>query len=132
MHKNTTKCNKTQSKWCINKPGASKIIDTFETYQVPLYRKVHIGLITKVFSDSKRRIDHTDHILWNGTDKPAEIFLIMYIFRRLGWAMFPRGTTIGMAYYSRLLASSVQRVDYGVKEASDWQVFNTAPQTMEV
>jgi hypothetical protein len=35
MHKNATKCNKTQSKWCINKPGASKIIDTFETYQGP-------------------------------------------------------------------------------------------------
>jgi hypothetical protein len=27
------KCNKTQNKWCINKHGASKIIDTFETYQ---------------------------------------------------------------------------------------------------
>jgi hypothetical protein len=26
------KCNKTQSKWCINKHGASKIIDAFETY----------------------------------------------------------------------------------------------------
>jgi hypothetical protein len=25
--------NKTQSKWCIKKYGASKIIDTFETYQ---------------------------------------------------------------------------------------------------
>jgi hypothetical protein len=33
MHKNATKCNKTQSKWCINKNGASKIIDTFDTYQ---------------------------------------------------------------------------------------------------
>jgi hypothetical protein len=33
MHKNATKCNKTQSKWCVNKHGASKIIDTFETYQ---------------------------------------------------------------------------------------------------
>jgi hypothetical protein len=33
MHKNATKYNKTQSKWCINKHGASKIIDTFETYQ---------------------------------------------------------------------------------------------------
>jgi hypothetical protein len=32
MHKNATKCNKTQSKWCINKHGTSKIIDTFETY----------------------------------------------------------------------------------------------------
>jgi hypothetical protein len=35
MHKNATKCNKTQSKWCINKHGSSKIIDTFEMYQVP-------------------------------------------------------------------------------------------------
>jgi hypothetical protein len=33
MHKNTTKCNKTLSKWCENKHGASKIIDTLETYQ---------------------------------------------------------------------------------------------------
>jgi hypothetical protein len=29
------KCNKTLSKWCKNKHGASKIIDTFETYQCP-------------------------------------------------------------------------------------------------
>jgi hypothetical protein len=34
MHKNATKCKKTQRKWCINKHGASKIIDTFETYQI--------------------------------------------------------------------------------------------------
>jgi hypothetical protein len=27
------KCNKTQDKWCKNKHGASKIIDTFEMYQ---------------------------------------------------------------------------------------------------
>jgi hypothetical protein len=27
--------NKTQSKWCINKHGSSKIIDMFETYQGP-------------------------------------------------------------------------------------------------
>jgi hypothetical protein len=33
MHKNATKCNKTLSKWCKNKHGASKIMDTFETYQ---------------------------------------------------------------------------------------------------
>jgi hypothetical protein len=32
MHKNATKCNETLSKWCKNKHGASKIIDTFETY----------------------------------------------------------------------------------------------------
>jgi hypothetical protein len=34
MHKNATKCNKTLSKWCENKHGASKIIDMFETYQL--------------------------------------------------------------------------------------------------
>jgi hypothetical protein len=28
MHKNATKCNETLSKWCKNKHGASKIIDT--------------------------------------------------------------------------------------------------------
>jgi hypothetical protein len=33
MCKNAMKCNKTQSKWYINKHGASKIIDMFETYQ---------------------------------------------------------------------------------------------------
>jgi hypothetical protein len=33
MHKSATTCNKTLSKWCKNKHGASKIIDTFETYQ---------------------------------------------------------------------------------------------------
>jgi hypothetical protein len=32
MHKNVTKCNKILSKWCKNKHGASKIIDTFDTY----------------------------------------------------------------------------------------------------
>jgi hypothetical protein len=32
MHKSATKCNETQGKWCKNKHGASKIIDTFETY----------------------------------------------------------------------------------------------------
>jgi hypothetical protein len=35
MHKNATKCNETLSKWCKNKHGASKIIDTFETYHSP-------------------------------------------------------------------------------------------------
>jgi hypothetical protein len=39
MHKNTMKCDKTLSKWCKNKHGASKIIDTFETYQVFMEEK---------------------------------------------------------------------------------------------
>jgi hypothetical protein len=33
MHKSATKCNKTLGKWCKNKHGASKIIDTLEAYQ---------------------------------------------------------------------------------------------------
>jgi hypothetical protein len=33
MHKNAMKCNETLSKWCKNKHGASKIMDTFEMYQ---------------------------------------------------------------------------------------------------
>jgi hypothetical protein len=35
MHKSATKCYETVGKWCKNKHGASKIIDTFETYQWP-------------------------------------------------------------------------------------------------
>jgi uncharacterized protein involved in cysteine biosynthesis len=38
MHKNAMKCKETLSKWCKNKHGTSKIMDTLETYQryVPL------------------------------------------------------------------------------------------------
>jgi hypothetical protein len=32
MHKSATKCNETVGKWGKNKHGASKIIDTLETY----------------------------------------------------------------------------------------------------
>jgi hypothetical protein len=38
MHKSATKCNETLSKWCKNKHGASKIIDTLETYHIPTRR----------------------------------------------------------------------------------------------
>jgi hypothetical protein len=44
MQKNAIKCNKTQSKWCVNKHEASKIIDTFETYpgpSSPMFSSVH-------------------------------------------------------------------------------------------
>jgi hypothetical protein len=37
MHKSATKCNETIGKWCKNKHGASKIIDTLETYQTVIY-----------------------------------------------------------------------------------------------
>jgi hypothetical protein len=36
MHKSATKCNETLSKWCKNKHGASKIMDTLETYHSPI------------------------------------------------------------------------------------------------
>jgi hypothetical protein len=39
MHKSATKCNETIGKWCKNKHGASKIIDTFETYQTPEHQR---------------------------------------------------------------------------------------------
>jgi hypothetical protein len=38
MHKNATKCNETLSKWCKNKHGASKFMDTLETYQAACTR----------------------------------------------------------------------------------------------
>jgi hypothetical protein len=41
MHKSATKCNETIGKWCKNKHGASKIIDTFETYH--LAKHLHIA-----------------------------------------------------------------------------------------
>jgi hypothetical protein len=43
MHKSATKCNETLSKWCKNKHGASKIMDTLEMYQggVPSFIKEH-------------------------------------------------------------------------------------------
>jgi hypothetical protein len=53
MYKNATKCNETIGKWCKNKHGASKIIDTFETYQSPsvvlsfFYWIDNLGFITE-------------------------------------------------------------------------------------
>jgi hypothetical protein len=42
MHKSATKCNETIGKWCKNKHGASKIIDTFETYQSYKVKKLYV------------------------------------------------------------------------------------------
>jgi hypothetical protein len=43
MHKNATKCNETLSKWCKYKHGASKIIDTLETYHHPCPPRARSG-----------------------------------------------------------------------------------------
>jgi hypothetical protein len=67
MHKNATKYNKTQSKWCINKHGASKIIDTFETYQGHghnLRNTVHTSTVTRFNSNEsfrRRALGHYDN-----------------------------------------------------------------------
>jgi hypothetical protein len=59
MYKNATKCNETICKWCKNKHGASKIIDTFETYHphplVPVGYEpglmvVHVGMVERADS----------------------------------------------------------------------------------
>jgi hypothetical protein len=57
MHKSTTKYNKTQSKWCINKHGASETIDTFETYQVP-QRTLTPQNLTIFFGEQDRTVSH--------------------------------------------------------------------------
>jgi hypothetical protein len=69
MHKNTTKCNKTQSKWCINKHGASKIIDTFETYQISLVQK-NRPLVARCF-----------RLFWRGFSTPS---ILCHYSRRNG------------------------------------------------
>ena len=59
MHKNATKCNETLSKWCRNKHGASKIIDTLETYQggIPKFiidwLMILVSLVLKLFVSSR-------------------------------------------------------------------------------
>jgi hypothetical protein len=54
MHKNAMKCYKTQSKWCVNKHGASKIIDTFETYHF-IRCFVKLGFLNALISDEEVR-----------------------------------------------------------------------------
>jgi hypothetical protein len=48
MYKNATKCNETIGKWCKNKHGASKIIDTFETYHDLSFNNINRWYPTKL------------------------------------------------------------------------------------
>jgi hypothetical protein len=68
------KCNETQGKWCKNKHGASKIIDTFETYQSPkisaLFMILHLNTkCTQMGSSSLATLRITQNkfnkIKWN-------------------------------------------------------------------
>jgi hypothetical protein len=60
MHKSATKCNETIGKWCKNKHGASKIIDTLEMYHRP-----EIGRVQKLFPATCQR-----------GESPLEVFFI--------------------------------------------------------
>jgi hypothetical protein len=59
MHKNAMKCNKKQNKWCINKHGASKIIDMFETYHSAVERDSKTMGAPDSFSETP--VMHTIH-----------------------------------------------------------------------
>jgi hypothetical protein len=65
MHKNATKYNETLSKWCKNKHEASKIIDTFETYQTAKRKKEKIHISTGEWRIIMSAINH-------GTEVPAD------------------------------------------------------------
>jgi hypothetical protein len=54
-HKNATKCNETHGKWCKNKHGASKIIDTLETYQPSSWEPQEEGMMSTAASFSLRK-----------------------------------------------------------------------------
>jgi hypothetical protein len=54
MHKSATKYNKTLGKWCKNKHGASKIIDTLETYHSATDRRRPQGVATEEQGPSAR------------------------------------------------------------------------------
>jgi hypothetical protein len=55
MHKSATKCNETIGKWYKNKHGASKIIDTFETYQRASPGAAGVGIWVEIWVGRGRR-----------------------------------------------------------------------------
>jgi hypothetical protein len=76
MHKSTTKCNETLGKWCKNKHGASKIMDTLETYHsspaivmVTVAGEGHEVAAATVPSSAvgARLTDTTMGVVWNET-----------------------------------------------------------------
>jgi hypothetical protein len=69
MHKNATKCNKTQSKWYINKHGASKITDTLETYHSSIghcweHRRLPLAALPPAARSTAARRLLLCHLLW--------------------------------------------------------------------
>jgi hypothetical protein len=65
MHKNATKRNETLSKWCKNKYGASKIIDTLETYHLYIsYFVFDRGCWTKVQREKQVKVCEEDEPIY--------------------------------------------------------------------
>jgi ribonuclease HI len=56
MHESATKCNETVGKWCKNKHGASKIIDTFETYQLQSAGPPDLSSVWAMYFDGSKRV----------------------------------------------------------------------------
>jgi hypothetical protein len=84
MHKSATKCNETVGKWCKNKHGASKIIDTFETYQGGLSTTRHhhlLFLIDKEKSAGTRREKNRG---------PGESRVYQASLQAMSWAAEPK------------------------------------------
>jgi hypothetical protein len=70
MHKSVMKCNKTLSKWCKNKHEASKITDTFETYQLGAPRRASLargsGITRAARVEEVRRCVESELLAGNG------------------------------------------------------------------
>jgi hypothetical protein len=93
MHKSATKCNETLGKWCKNKHGASKIIDTFEMYQWVFKVKKHADgtierykarLAAKGFKQ-RYGLDYED--TFSPAVKPANICLLLSLAVTQGWSL---------------------------------------------
>jgi hypothetical protein len=72
MHKSATKCNETLSKWFKNKHGASKIIDTLETYQ---------GYIVVLSINKSVEPNEEQKVLTRGFDQGFTVNNSKWVFR---------------------------------------------------
>jgi hypothetical protein len=64
MHKNATKCNETIGKWCKNKHGASKIIDTFETYHPSIHEHFFGGEASYLYFEDQGVVSRAWDLWW--------------------------------------------------------------------
>jgi hypothetical protein len=87
MHKSATKCNETLGKWCKNKHGASKIMDTLETYHATKWRLPHtLFLLTHMLDMSQYiyiylQLDMSQFIKYANEDLMHDTFSHLLIWR---------------------------------------------------